>query len=137
MSEVGNLGVEILSTLCNCTTLLQQDASNCDIVITRLESAISAISGLRLIQEFEWGISIQTQLENIVDVLLGGCELQVCTRSRGRPKIFLPVSKIEYFLSLNFKVTQIASMFKVSQSTVFNILRENNISVCLLVRYKL
>lgn len=129
--SVARLAAELAEDVCNtlesCLRTLREDDTNWDFVVSRVDSALLAISDISSIYSIPWAHSISQQLELVTELLLESEHMG--QKRRGRPKVALPVTTIESLVSMNFKVPEIAKMFNVSVTTVFRTMRENNISV--------
>ena len=121
----------LLNIQAEIDTCLQDILSNnftIETLIMRVESCISALSlddgspqsTLR---------SLLQQLQDTSDFLLDLDEYGGAIRTNGRPRINIPKEKLEYLLSLKFKVPHIAKMLGVSNMTIFRRFRQYELSV--------
>lgn len=134
MAEIEQLRLDLLGCVENSLLQLTESIEDMDLIISRLESAVSAIEEMTTLYTISWASLVITKLEAVTELLLDP-GMQQLTPLRGRPKIIIPFEKLEFFLSMNFNVQQISKMFGVSTSTIFRNLRQNNFTVSYLLLF--
>lgn len=112
-----------LVQLQNCVTSLQDLSTDISDILPELYVVLEYCQDL----PFESSIEVVRLLERAITVLEQSqtrCEVQI-----GRPRIHIPRQSLEYLLSINFKVSDIAKIYHVSRRTISDRLMEFNLSV--------
>ena len=124
------LSVNTLSCIQGCRASLDV-ASSFELIVTRLESLLLAVTTVNDINPFPWAVPVIERLELAISLLTNEIERNSIPHSgrMGRPSIEIPISSLEYLLSLKFNVPSIAQFYGVSKNTVFRRLHANGLSV--------
>jgi len=135
------MDMNIVHELCyNITTCIEtciqslRDGAALDLLLTRIESIQAAVISVHQFQPLQWGPHVIELLESTISIILSELD-QVSTGHSGtavragRPAYQIPLSSIEYFLSIQFKVPDIAKFYGVSRNTIFRRMRTSGLSV--------
>lgn len=118
-----------IQEISNCLELVSE-LQALDVVVTRIESLIEAIRHVQTSETVSWGNRVVRLLEEASWLIVSELDRTYTLHTnRGRPKLHVSMSSVEYLLSMNFKATKIAELFSVSRETLCRRMKSFGISV--------
>lgn len=126
MASIFNFREELLHIINNCITTFDS-GQNDDLVIVQLERLHTLI-----LRVAESGSVVDVLLEKIdeaMDLLTTEIDNPQERNNVGRPRLIIPISSVEYLLSIGFRAKEISKIFGVSKETIFRRMREQGMAV--------
>jgi len=131
METAEELSLSSIALACvnNCQQLISEPV-NYEIILIKLDSLLSALHRSIDHTAIPWVSAVINKLEVAISILEQEIDGTSSTNSSiGHPRFHIPVSNVEFMLSVNFKATDIAKFYGVSKETIFRRMRAAGISV--------
>ena len=123
-----DVATHCISEINNCLELLE-DPNSMEIMVTRVDSLIAAINLTRSTEDLSWGSRVVRLLEEASLLLVLHIEALHSFPKIGRPRLMVPMTSVEYLLSMNFKATKIAELYGISRETLCRRMKMSGVSV--------